>query len=129
MDTSYTSRTYFYRLALPGGGTTVLEAPYTNIEDPAIFGNTLQRPFDVTVDEVNASVSSLVVDAWLGVRANLWRTLDFFLGYRITNYGDVALDLRPDGAETVGGTNVNTFTEVSRSVTYEGLYTGLGYRF
>lgn len=129
VDTNYRSQTAFYQFTGPGGIVSVLEAPYDTIDDPAVFGNTLQRQFDLGVNQVNTTVSSLVIDGWLGLRASIWRSLDFFVGYRITNYGDVAIELRPDSAATIGGTNVNSFSEQRRSVTYEGIYTGLGFEF
>jgi hypothetical protein len=58
----------------------------------------------------------------------VWRGIEWFGGFRNARYSDVGVDIRPAAAPNYSGTTL-AVEEKARSVTYEGFYTGLAYRF
>ncbi|MCP3979877.1 MAG: hypothetical protein GY716_11260 [bacterium] len=85
-----------------------------------------QVPENVGLKDVSEDTSSQIVEGYLGVRWQVWRTLDLFGGFRTAAYDNIVLDLRPAGP---GFPNPSTTSESWRSVDYEGFYAGISYLF
>lgn len=91
------------------------------------------------------TASAQVLDATLTVRYRIWREFEIYAGGRSTRYTEVASEIRPILTETliinptpssvpgVPGLSINVpvsgVQETPRSVDYEGLFFGLGYRY
>ena len=75
------------------------------------------------------STTSLILETYLGVRWQVWSELELIGGFRNTRYTDVGVDLRPVVTSLSGGVNLQDVREVDRSVTYEGFYGAVAYRF
>ena len=123
--------------------------PTTPSDPPSSQATTLravdlinQQDFPVNIEQTNVSQTSMVIEGSLGVRANVTAGLEAFIGYRLARYTEVGIDLLFDGASSTGsvevnpengelinGFNLQRVREESRSVTYDGVYVGLGYRF
>lgn len=139
IGTDYTSLTHFYVFTDPDTGDVLnLTAPYDEFE--LFFQRTdgsirpvvdfvTQESLTLGLTNQSLSTSSLVIETYLGVRWNIWRTLEVFLGFRNAQYSDVGLDLRPVGTSVTAGVNLGQLDSTRHSVTYEGFYGGLSYAF
>ena len=127
LDTQYRSTTSLYVLSLPNEQPEILGPPYLEFTQSVDFIDQLVNPIGLRSE--NRSTSSDVIDAYFGFRWKAWRDLEVFGGFRSTRYGDVAADLRPRNVVVLGGVNLEDVQEVDRSVTYEGFYGGVSYRF
>ncbi len=123
-DAAYSSTTWFYAIQ-ELDGIRILDWPYSEFEDQVddIF------QFQVT-DSLRAdrlSSTAYVLDAYFGFRGKAWRGLDWLGGFRNTRYTDVAVDIMAASGSTYSA--AMSVVERDRSVTYEGFYLGLAYRF
>lgn len=140
INTDYVSLTHFYVFRDPDtGDVSLLTAPYdatfesfvtdnNGVTSPAINFIT-QESLSLGLTNQSLSTSSLVIETYLGVRWNPWRTLEVFLGFRNAQYSDVGLDVRPVGTSSTAGVNLGQLGSSKHSVTYEGFYGGLSYAF
>jgi len=127
LDTSYRSTTNVYVLRAPMQPPEVLQPPY--LDFGANADDIQQEQSQVGLRTEGRQTSSDIQEAYLGIRWRAWRDLEVFGGFRSTRYNDVGVDLRPKNVSVGAGTNIQDVTEVDRSVTYEGFYGGVSYRF
>jgi hypothetical protein len=152
---SYLSFTQYYTFCPAGfsdcAPDAIVSAPYEEfleIFDPGggadpfpVVNQTDQETFAAGLQNENISTTSQILETYLGVRWKAWRELDVFLGFRNARFSDVGVDLVPTGGVTPEavrvdeagavdhGINLQQLNEVNRSVTYEGFYGGVAYRF
>jgi hypothetical protein len=135
VSTEYRATNSFYSAA-----GVVLEAPYTELGDYSIdpsTGNVVgfaasvkQEVFEVGLKSDSLPHNTQVLEASLGARWSVLDFMDVFFGFRAVNYGNVAVELRPKNAVSVGNAfNTIDASQVDRSVAYEGFYGGVGFRF
>jgi hypothetical protein len=131
-DTEYRSTTWYY-LFRSQEGDYIMEPPFSEFVDvdtdgaPLVSGiEQLREDYGLHADRLSST--ALVMETYLGVRWNIWRGIQWFGGFRSARYTDVAVDMRAGAAPNASGTSL-VVEETDRSVTYEGLYTGLAYRF
>lgn len=130
-DSTYRSTTYYYTLTqeINGEATTwIIDPPYDEFDDVDLIDGIAQRSLQIGVQAPVSSTGS-VLEVYLGVRGNVWRGLEAFGGFRSARYDGVGIELRPETVTTAFGTNIQDLSEAKRSVTYEGFYAGLAYRF
>jgi hypothetical protein len=127
-DATYRSTTYYYTI-FEEDVETVLSPPYVEFEDAESLALIQQRSSDVGVYAPSLSSTASVLEGYVGFRWNAWRGLGIFGGFRSTRYDGVGVELRPETVVTVSGTNSQDLAETERSVTYDGFYGGLSYRF
>jgi len=133
IDAQFRSTTWVY--VEPDG--TLFLPPYDwdrpidpNAPEPVPIAAVLQQlPFGAGLHEESRSTSADVTEAYLGIRWNAWRGLDVLAGFRIARYADVGLDLRVQNVDSLGNLNFVDVIEIDRSVTYEGFYGSLAWRF
>jgi len=149
LDAEYRSQTRYYVLSIQGVDTLLFppfpelsqtreNPPGSGIQTP-LAADTQQRTLQVGLSPTNLSTSSQVLETSVGLRWHAWKELTFSLGFRSTRYSDVGLDLRPEvnavpsAVRIVNGqllgVNLQNFSEIKRSVTYEGVYLGVGYKY
>jgi hypothetical protein len=113
--------------------------------DPNARPQLLQVSAPIGVVNASRTASAQVLDATVTVRYRVWRELEVYLGGRSTRYTDVASEIRPILADSLiidptpvsipGITGLSVKVPVSgvqetpRSVDYEGLFFGLGFRY
>jgi len=127
LDSSYNSTTNYYQLNVPMQPPEVLSPPYLEFESDV--DDITQEQNRVGLNVNGRQTSSDVLEAYLGFRWRAWRALEVFGGFRQARYSGVGVDLRPKLVAMGGGTNIEDVTEVDRSVTYEGFYGGVSFRF
>ena len=125
VDSSYRSETHFYRV-----GLQTLDAPYDDFALPGFTDTVTQDTAGFGLQTESQSTNSQVLELSLGFR---WDALDYmnvYAGFRSTQYGNVVSEIRPKGVVSVGSaTNLVDASETLRSVSYEGFYLGIGFRF
>lgn len=153
VDTQYFSQTSYYNYVNPSGQLVILDpAGYADA-----FGGTRPVPgggtpnsnvdfvtrasFATGISEINSSKGTFVLDGYIGLRSNVWRKMELFIGYRSAHYSDVGAETRPvvftagsgltldQNSGAVIGLNGQTAESNSFSVTQEGTYMGMAYRF
>jgi hypothetical protein len=117
----------------------VLESPYSELADYTVIGNLVsgtaasvrQETFSIAVATDSSSVTSQVYEITLGARWRAKNYLDVFMGYRSAYYGNVISEIRPANVVVTGTNTINASntSRIDRSVTYEGFYAGVGFRF
>lgn len=134
MSTAYQSQTHLYRCDGPTCamlGLDILSYPFAEFEDPDILEETQQVTMPLGVSSGSVPASASVLDAYIGARWTVWKTIELFGGFRQSRYQDVGADLRPESV-TLSVTGVPNFESVSRtdrSAAYEGYYFGVAYRY
>lgn len=128
IKSDYTSNTHMYVL----DGSSIINPPYDDFDDLAGRIAESQVPIGLEADSI--STTSQVLDASVGLRWRALRWLEVFAGFRDTRYADVGVDLRPKVVTLSPGSgstvsNFQDVTEVDRSVTYEGFFGGVGFRW
>ena len=150
VDSTYVSQTNYYVLAVPNTPEVILAPPYAELEDTRLDPISMlpiplvddidQRSLELGFTSNNLSTSSQVVETYLGLRYRAWRTLEVFFGFRNARFTDVGIELKPitvvsptgvalDANGNLVGLNLDAVEQVKRSVSYEGFYTGLAYRY
>jgi hypothetical protein len=131
-DTVYRSTTWYY-LFHGEDGDYIMDPPFTEFEDVDTDGNPIvdgieQLSEDYGLHADRLSTTAFVMEANVGIRWKIWRGIEWFGGFRSARYTDVAVDMRAGAAPNSSGTSL-AVEETDRSATYEGLYTGVAYRF
>lgn len=145
--TNYKSTTYRYELRDGGRSgplVRVLVPPYDEFNEytggsgfTGVVENVAQVELPLSMNTVNESASSAVIETFLGFTYRPWRTLDIRLGFRQTRYEDIGVVVMPSDAsptvpENPDKTTVWNLQDDSRneySMTYEGYYLGVSYLF
>jgi hypothetical protein len=130
-DAVYESTTWYYLLQQIGNDI-ILEPPYNEfeqvIEEVPQIDLIVQLPSTDAMHVESLSSTAHVLEAELGFRWKAYKGLEWFGGFRSTRYTDVGLDLRSKAVPTYGGSMMG-ISEIDRSATYEGFYTGLAYSY
>ncbi len=148
MDSESRSVTWAYVLDVPdnwGVPEGIVKAPFAEFEGTVIppgvtesfpLVNYIQQvPLSIGVASGGQSASAQAWDGYLGFRWHALNSLEVYAGIRGARYADVARELRPQisavSVESNGtlSANLQTISETDRSLTLEGLYIGLTYRF
>ena len=125
VDSSYRSETHFYRV-----GLQTLDAPYDDFALPGFTDTVTQDTAGFGLQTESQSTNSQVLELSLGFRWAALDYMDLYAGFRSTQYGNVVSEIRPKGVVSVGSaTNLVDASETLRSVSYQGFYLGLGFRF
>jgi len=147
--TSYQSTTHYYVLVEPGGQETLLGPPYDEFgqtfPDPVtglprpVAENVDQRSLQLGLSNQSISTDSDVLETYLGLRGRVLDWLEVFIGWRNIHYNNIGMDVRPKVTTAAAGViledgrllgvNIQNVDQQSKSVTYEGFYLGLGFRF
>ncbi len=138
--TAYRSLTHYYLLTPPQGNPTVIAPPYDEFSqrldpnDPAsspLVDFIQQVDAPVGLNAVSESVNAQVLETYLGFRWRAWRDLEAFAGFRNARYTNVGMDLRPKtvAPSSNGVLNFQDVTRIDHSVSYEGYYVGVSYRY
>jgi hypothetical protein len=114
-------------------GDYILEPPYSEFEDVDSSGNPLVGSIEQLSEEYGLhadrlSTTAYMMETYAGIRWKIWRGIEWFGGFRSARYTDVAVDIRAGAVSNASGTSL-AVEETDRSVTYEGFYTGVAYRF
>ncbi len=134
MSSAYESQTHLYRCdgsTCASLGLEILSYPFDELEDPDILDETRQVTMPLGVSSSSLPASATVLDAYIGARWTVWRTVEVFGGFRQSRYQNVGADLRPESV-TLSENGVFNFESVSRtdrSAGYEGYYFGVAYRY
>jgi hypothetical protein len=150
VDARYESSTFLYARTQDGAIVEILEPPYDEFE---AFDPSTGAPVVASIQQLvglagmsvpSESMTSQVLETYLGLRFRVWRTLEAVVGFRNARYDDVGLDLRPSGVVRDTDPTVDEFTfdnrgivrlfstgaqETRHSVDYEGFYLGMTYRY
>ncbi len=131
VTTRFTSQTHYYATIVSGAIDEILAPPYSEFEDPNLIDDIGQFESGVGVNADSISQNASVLEAYLGFRWLAWKGLEVTLGFRTQQYLDVGADYAARSVTTGpnDAINVQSLQQTSRSVSYEGLYVGLGYRF
>jgi hypothetical protein len=121
---SWGSTTHYY--VLDGA---ILSPPYDEFNDPDDVAGMSQSTFVTGLNTESQESSAQVLEAYFGLRWSALRFLDVYGGYRSTRYDGIVTDLRSDTAVDYFGVNTQGVSETDRSVTLEGFYFGLAFRF
>ncbi len=143
-----TTRYYVMRDLDDGGNLVLLQAPYSEFGEnflPNQMGQiipkaaaTTQRQFRVGINDRHSTDGS-ILDTHIALRWKIWKEMELLTGFRQTRYENIATEMRPEVTTTTAGVrvtddglegvNVQNFSDVSRSATYEGFYFALSYEF
>jgi hypothetical protein len=124
-DTDYRSTTWYY-IHRQSGEIYILEPPYDEFNESITAIEQLSEDYALQANRL--STTAYVMEAYAGVRWKIWRGIELFGGFRNARYTDVGVDLRANATPNYSGTSL-AVDEKDRSATYEGFYTGVGYRF
>lgn len=134
LSTNYESTTHFYAYRGGVGGLPVYVDPNdpSAFEDPDIVPQIRQEDVRLGIRSNNESTDASILEGFLGVRWLAWRTLEVVGGFRSTYYDNIAEELVPSSVEfddDLTSFNISGFERRSRSLTLEGYYLGVSYRY
>jgi len=135
LSTSYSSRTHVYTFR---GDLAPGVSPYVDPNDPDAFEDSerlagiRQEAVDVSVRSRNEGTDMAVIDASLGFRWQVWKSIQVLGGYRATHYQGAAQDIAPAAVAANGDLTRFTVQGIERrehSLTLEGYYLGVAWGF
>lgn len=134
LSTNYESTTHFYAFRGANAGIPIYLDPNDPeaFEDPDVVRQLRQETADFGIRSNNESTDASSIEGHLGIRWRAWKTLEVVGGFRSVYYDNAAEELVPTTVradDELTEFTITGFERRSRSLTLEGYYLGVAYRY